>query len=136
MAIITSLGYGFSLLGNLFNSFLFKIFVLIDEPHEKIIANIIIILVFAVFYYIIFLFQKEKTYSVEKVSVFDALYFSFVVHFTLGFGDIFPVSTASRILVIIHTTLFWVINLINQDIVKKVSPANLNLRKLNFTFNQ
>ena len=59
-------------------------------------------------------------YSNDKFTFFDALYFSFVVHFTLGFGDIFPVSTLSRVMVILHTTLFWFINLINADLVSKL----------------
>ena len=105
------------------NSFLLKLFVMVDEPHEKIFANFIIIIVFAVLYYFIQEFESTplfKPYSKGTVNSFDALYFSFVVHFTLGFGDIFPVSPLARTIVITHTTLFWLINLIDADVVQQL----------------
>ena len=104
-------------LGNFLNSFLFKLFILVDEPHEKIQANIVILIVFAYIYYYLYNIDND-TYSVKKFTYFDAIYFSFVVHFTLGFGDIFPVSTKSRTIVMIHTGLFWLINLMTPDISK------------------
>ena len=127
-AVSSVLGRIFSSVGYVLNSLLLKLFVLIDEPHEKIYANFLLILIFSVVYYLIYILQSGKNtdgqfyspYSNDTLNYFDALYFSFVVHFTLGFGDIFPVSTISRIAVIIHTTLFWFINLINPDIVLKL----------------
>ena len=119
-------------ISNFGNSFLMKMFVLLDEPHEKIIANFSLIIIFAVIYYIIYLVQGEtegedgekvfySPYSTDKITFFDALYFSFVVHFTLGFGDIFPSSIVARIAVILHTTLFWFISLVDTELVKKVT---------------
>lgn len=110
---------------NVMNSFLMKSLSLFDEPHEKITANFILIVVFAGIYYAIYFFQHElrdkkvfyTPYSTKEMNFFDALYFSFVVHFTLGFGDIFPASSVSRIAVILHTTLFWFINLVDPGLV-------------------
>jgi hypothetical protein len=48
----------------------------------------------------------------------DAFYFSFVVHFTIGFCDIYPTTTGSRTIVMIHTILFWFINLVNSELVQ------------------
>jgi uncharacterized membrane protein len=132
MNILTIIGKIFSPLAYLLNSFLLKLFVLVDEPHEKILINFLIILIFAVIYFSIYKFQmevqkkdKEKIYyspySSDTLNFFDALYFSFVVHFTLGFGDVFPVSTLSRVMVMIHTTLFWLINLIDAELIAKIT---------------
>lgn len=101
------------------------IFSWFDEPHEKIWANLFLIAAFSGVYYGIFLLQSDSKngevfytpYSTDNVSYFDALYFSFVVHFTLGFGDIFPASTTARVAVIFHTTLFWLVNLIDPGLV-------------------
>lgn len=127
---------------NLFNSFLAKIGILfatlfkhLDEPHEKIIANFVLIILFAIIYFVIFKFQYKKSgdgkvfytpYSTEDMTIFDAFYFSFVVHFTLGFGDIFPASTLARVAVILHTTLFWFINLVDNELVKKMLKEGSN----------
>ena len=127
--MLAIIGKIFSPLAYVLNSFLMKLFILIDEPHEKIFANFFIIILFAGVYYGIYMLQfqlkgKEviySPYSNTKMDFFDAIYFSFVVHFTLGFGDVFPVSTSARIAVILHTTLFWFINLIDSDLVQKVA---------------
>ena len=103
------------------NSFLVKLFVLVDEPHEKLYANFALIIVFGFVYKLINVIESEKSYSIDHVTWFDAFYFSFVVHFTLGFGDIFPASHTARIFVMIHTTLFWLINLVDEDLVKKIT---------------
>ena len=106
-----------------------RVLTLIDEPHEKILANFIIIGIFAVIYYFIYKIQAKfnkkdvlyTPYSTKSLSMFDALYFSFVVHFTLGFGDVFPVSIFARIAVMLHTTIFWFINFVSLDLIDIVS---------------
>ena len=103
------------------NSFLVKLFVLVDEPHEKLYANFALIIIFGFVYKIINIIESEKSYSVDRISWFDSFYFSFVVHFTLGFGDIFPTSQTARVFVMIHTTLFWLINLVDEDLVKRIT---------------
>lgn len=134
MNILTIIGKIFSPLAYLLNSFLLKLFVLVDEPHEKILFNFMMIIIFAVIYYIIYKFQKKdkqnilyNAYSSKTLNFFDALYFSFVVHFTLGFGDVFPVSTLARIMVMIHTTLFWLINLIDKELIKTITGNVSNI---------
>jgi len=41
----------------------------------------------------------------ESCSYLDYLYFSFITSFTIGFGDLAPVTAGGKILVIIHSTL-------------------------------
>ena len=103
----------------LFNRTILKIALLVDEPHEKIIANILMIVGFAIIYKLIGI--DDIQFSNQKVFDWnDAFYFSFVVHFTLGFGDIYPLTIQSRGVVMIHTVLFWIINLIDNDFVKYI----------------
>lgn len=45
-------------------------------------------------------FNKELTFS-------DAIYFSFITHTTVGYGDIVPVSDVARSLVILHSFLMF-----------------------------
>lgn len=104
---------------NLFNSLLFKLIVLIDEPNEKFIVNMLIIVLFSIIYHIVYIMNPERAYSIKNLSYSDMLYYSCTVHFTLGFGDIFPVSRLARGFTIIQSILFWFVNLINTDIVKK-----------------
>ena len=104
---------------SLFNSLLFKLIVLIDEPHEKVIVNIIIIFLFSAIYYGVYTLNPNKAYSVKNLSYSNMLYYSCIVHFTLGFGDIFPVSRIARGVTIIHSAIFWFINLIPTEIVKR-----------------
>lgn len=106
------------------NQTLLKIATLVDEPHEKIIANILMILGFAIIYKIIG--ENENEFSnKKKLNWNDAFYFSFVVHFTLGFGDIYPLTSFSRLIVMTHTVLFWIINLINPELVKYISIKSI-----------
>lgn len=109
MGILSSLSH----IANFLNSFLIKFFLIIDSSNVKRYINFIIILLFGIIYHYIYLID-EDSYS-KKMSILDSIYFSSVVHFTLGFGYIFPVSTKARGLVIIHTILFWLINLTKVD---------------------
>lgn len=63
--------------------------------------HIVIFLVFAILYHI--LKQPEDEESLQTIE--DALYFSIVTHFTVGFGDISPKSKVLRRLSMIQILL-------------------------------
>ena len=63
--------------------------------------HIVIFLIFAILYYI--LKQPEDEESLQTIE--DALYFSIVTHFTVGFGDISPKSKVLRRLSMIQILL-------------------------------
>ena len=48
-------------------------------------------------------------YSRENASVADLVHFTVVTQYTVGYGDIYPVNTAARILSWIHMFVFFAI---------------------------
>ena len=76
---------------------------------DKLIYNIIATLVFSVIYYIIALIDNDAFSS--KLDYAEALYFASTTNFTLGFGDVLPTSGLARIMVVIHSILFYVITI-------------------------
>lgn len=90
---------------------------------EKFLYNIILILVFTgINTLIIFLGNKGiggklfknqfKLPPGEKLNFFNALYFTTITHFTVGYGDYFPVGKIARITTALHVFLAWLINLV------------------------
>lgn len=63
--------------------------------------NIIFIIVFAAIYYITDHTIQYKTHN-KKLNLIDSIYFSIVTQTTLGFGDIVPTHSLTRIIVIIQ----------------------------------
>ena len=76
---------------------------------DKLIYNIIATIIFSVIYYIIGLIDKNA-FS-EKLTYTQALYFASTTNFTLGFGDVLPKSNLARLVVVIHSILFYVITI-------------------------
>ena len=66
--------------------------------------HILIVLVFSVIYY--YLQVKEEGDSLKSLE--EALYFSVVNHFTVGFGDITPKSKRLRRLCMIQILLAFI----------------------------
>ena len=66
--------------------------------------HIVIFIVFAVLYH---LFKQEEDKESLK-TIEDALYFSIVNHFTVGFGDITPKSNILRRLCMLQILLAFV----------------------------
>jgi hypothetical protein len=66
-------------------------------------VNILFILGFALIYWIWGTPEHFKCqFSAPYLSSLDALYFSFVTHCTLGYGDIVPISPSMRFITILH----------------------------------
>ena len=77
-----------------------------------LIVNLVIILVFAILYFIIG--PKSFSFPHDSVpSLFDSFYYSVVVHTTLGFGDILPANKVAKFVTMIHLLLVLVLNTTN-----------------------
>lgn len=92
------------------NSFIIKALLLLYN--RRIISNIIAIIILSLVYYGLDKYGNQS-FSKEELKYYDFLSFSTVVHFTLGFREIFPVSNISRIVVILHKLIFWYVNFKN-----------------------
>lgn len=78
-----------------------------DKPYDKIIFNIFLILFYSSIYNFIS-YLDEKSFS-EKLNFQNSIYFSSITNFTLGYGDILPVSPIAKFLVISHSFIFWMV---------------------------
>ena len=78
------------------------------EPHYTIICGLVIILVFAIIYWLGGGIRrlKEKEGDDNRVSFLDAFYFSMVTFTTVGFGDWYPVDRY-RMAVMIEGLVGW-----------------------------
>ena len=92
----------------------------INEPHEKILLNIISIIIFAVLYYVIYLNDKNcfivnETVLLDRenqeLTFMDILYYSILLNFTTTFGDIIPFSQSTKLLASLQSFIFWYIAL-------------------------
>ena len=94
-------------LGKSFKKIINKLITYFDEPHEKLIFNVILIALFTVIYKLIDT-TDDKAFS-KRLSVSDSMYFASITNFTLGFGDIIPQSNLARITVVLHSLMFWMV---------------------------
>lgn len=78
-----------------------------DEPHEKLFFNILLIGIYGGIYRFIS-FLDKKSFS-EELDLKESFYFSSITNFTLGFGDILPVSSLARFAVVTHSLIFWIV---------------------------
>lgn len=78
---------------------------------KKIIYNIINTFIFSVIYYIIGKYDS-KAFSEINIKYTQALYFSATTNFTLGFGDVLPVSPLPKFFVIIQSIIFYTITIV------------------------
>ena len=96
-----------------------------DEAHEKLIWNFAIIVIFAAINFFLSKADKKAFSSNKEFTPLDALYFSTITHFTIGYGDYYPTSPIAKRLTIAHVILAWFINFVDLDLVKKFSPVPL-----------
>ena len=88
-----------------------------NDPHEKFFYNIILILIFAFIYTLMYKSQtKHFTIMVNenKKKELNGLYFlwfSLMSQFTMGFGDLYPSSSTAKTVIALQSSLFWFINL-------------------------
>ena len=97
----------FPKIGKFFKKTINKLITYFDEPHEKLIFNIILIAIMTVIYKLIDMFD-DKAFS-KRLTTSDAVYFSSITNFTLGFGDIIPQSNLARFTVVLHSLTFWMV---------------------------
>jgi hypothetical protein len=84
---------------------------MVDEPHEKFVANIILVIVYSgINFYILNIHEKEL--HNKEYTYFDALYYTVITHFTIGFGDIVPKSVLGKSTTMLHIFMVWIINII------------------------
>lgn len=92
----------------------------VDEPHEKIILNMINIIIFSFIYYMIHLYDKNSFMINElmlmdrekqELNYFDFLYYSTLLNFTISFGDMVPLCREVKVVSALHTFIFWYIAL-------------------------
>ncbi len=53
--------------------------------------------------------KNQKFYSTDSKSPFDALYFTTVTHTTIGYGDIYPTHVGSKLIMMLHALLVFVV---------------------------
>jgi len=82
----------------------------IDEPHEKIIFNIFLILTFSFIYKLLDFFDNSS-FS-QRLDIYDSIYFASITNFTLGYGDILPKTKIAKLFVILHSAIFWIVAII------------------------
>jgi hypothetical protein len=84
-----------------------KLITAFDEPHEKLIFNLLLIALFSIIYKVIDIYDKNAFSQPLQYS--DSLYFSSITNFTLGYGDILPKSILAKTAVVLHSFLFWMV---------------------------
>ena len=86
-----------------------------DEPHEKIYINFILIIILSFVYYILYLYDNESFIINEellkrnrgKLDYFDFLYFSILNQLTVSYGDLIPLTNIIKLIVSLQILLFW-----------------------------
>ena len=71
--------------------------------------HIVLLVVFSLLYHNLSKYSKNEN-DIKKFSSYEqCLYFTFVTHFTVGFGDIAPQSTLLRRLCMLHIFLSFLL---------------------------
>ena len=78
-----------------------------NETHEKIIFNIFLIFIYG-FIYRFISYLDRKSFS-EELDIKNSMYFASITNFTLGYGDILPVSPLAKFIVVSHSFIFWMV---------------------------
>ena len=98
--------------------FMYKTHTMLDEPHEKFIANVVLMLIFwAMYYYIYTTDPKQMVVNkavitnkeTKRLGVFDFAWFSTLTQFGITFGDITPRGKLFKSLIIVHAIIAWFI---------------------------
>ena len=91
-----------------------KFAMLFDETHEKLYANIVLMIAFSMLYYKAYKNSNHKALDVKNnsLNLFDFTWFSTLTQFGITFGDMIPKSVTFKLLVLIHVIMFWFIALV------------------------
>jgi hypothetical protein len=99
-----------------FQKFVNKTLSYVDDPHEKFIANVILVVVFWAFYYTMYLadpncliVNKESLGERGRLTLLDFGWFSTLTQFGITFGDMVPKKGFAKALVMTHAILAWYI---------------------------
>lgn len=85
-----------------------------DEPHEKLMAILILIITYSFIYYSIYLrdptvhFESSKY---ETMSYGHFLWYSCMLNFTMPIGDIYPQSPLCKAITVSQAGMFWLVML-------------------------
>lgn len=87
------------------------------------------VFLFAAFYLETEFWQPGRTFTANLTDPVDGIYFSVITLFTVGYGDIAPVTTLARFLVTVQVLLGWVtLALLGNSVFKTVTaqeePSN------------
>jgi len=90
-----------------------------DEPHEKFISNMLLLIVFWFVYYSIYtsdkssmLINKDALHSLNgEPGIFDFAWFATITQLGITFGDMVPKSPACKLAVMSQAIMFWYIAL-------------------------
>ena len=91
-----------------------RLVTMLDETHEKLYANILLMIAFSILYYKAYSNAKNDAIDVKQksLSIFDFTWFSTLTQFGITFGDMIPKSISFKLLVLIHVIVFWFIALV------------------------
>ena len=93
-----------------------------DEPHEKLIAIVITILVYSVIYYMAYNnnkafdkhgvhFEYTRNDMKTPLTFGHFLWFSCMINFGMPLGDIFPTTYFAKALCVSQASIVWIIML-------------------------
>jgi len=93
------------------------------DIYGKIIINLILLIIFSIINYFI-LVKYEK----QDLRLNDVIYFTFITHFTVGYGEIVPKSDIGRGFTMLYISLIWIVNLIPYNLIPNILPLNLSVK--------
>ena len=74
--------------------------------NNKLFLNLIIYLLFTIIYV-----KNKNNFNKKQLSNNDILYYSLVTHTTVGYGDIYPVTTQGKYITSLHILIVFIVNL-------------------------
>lgn len=85
----------------------------LDEPHEKLMAISVLIVLFSAVYYQMHLRSREhfRTDRYETLGYNHFLWYSLMINFTMPLGDIYPHTDAAKVVTGVQGALFWIVML-------------------------
>lgn len=104
-------------------SFLLWFLGLFDKPLEKIMWNIIILALFSALYHL-FARVKDASGNQRRLTLGEAIYFTFTVHFTVGFGDFVPSNREGKGIYMAHVALVWVVNMVPSGLLDALETTD------------
>ena len=89
-----------------------------DDAHEKLFWNFGLIIFFSIINFIISQINPKAFSSEKKFTIIDAIYFSTITHFTIGYGDYYPTNELTKILTLLHVIMAWLVSFVDIELIK------------------